>query len=90
MNSVNITLVSNASANGDWVNWPGGKGYFAAEATWGGGSVKLQFKGPNGTAIDYTNGSLSANGGIIFELPAVQIRAAVTTSTAAYATARGI
>lgn len=90
MNSVNLTLASNASATGDWHNWPGGKGFFAVEATFGPGSVALQFKGPNGTAIGYTSGSLTANGGLIFELPACQIRAAVTTSTAVYAFARGI
>jgi len=89
-NSVNIDLLSNVSATGSWFNWPGGRGVFSAEATWGGGTVKLQYKGPNGTAVDAgTDTTLTANGGGVFELPACQIRANVATATAVYAFARG-
>jgi hypothetical protein len=81
----NITLLSNASATGDAKAWYGGKGYFTAEATWGGGTVKLQFKTLNSTTwIDVTNISLTANGGVAFELPAGEIRANVATATAVY------
>lgn len=32
-----ITLLSNEDATSDWKLWPGGKGLFSAEATWGAG-----------------------------------------------------
>lgn len=84
------TLLSNASATGDWVDWPGGRGVFMAEATWGGGTVKLQYEGPNGTGIDAgSDTTLTANGGGVFELPGCRIRAHVATATAVYATAKG-
>lgn len=82
-------LLSNASETGSWVSWPGGRGVFTVEATWGGGTVKLQYKGPNGTAIDAgSDATLTANGGCVFELPAVDIRANVATATAVYANAQ--
>ena len=80
------TLLSNASATGNWVSWPGGKGEFRAEATFGGGSVSLECKAPNGTAIAVSSvTTLSANGRGVFELAAGEIRAAVATATGAYA-----
>lgn len=80
------TLASNAGAgNGATTAWPGGAGTFMAEATWGGGSAKLQFQSPNATWIDYPSGSLSANGAISFTLPAGQIRVVIATATACYA-----
>jgi hypothetical protein len=83
-----ITLVSNASATGAWFPWPGGRGEFRVQATWGGGTVKLQCKGPNGTAQDVgTETELSADGGAIFELGAGEIRANIATATAVYAMA---
>lgn len=86
--AVGITLLSNASATGNWVAWPGGRGEFRVQATWGGGEVKLQCKGPNGTEQDVgTDVTLDADGGGIFELGAGEIRAAVTTATAVYAVA---
>ena len=81
-----LTLLSNASATGSAVAWPGGRGLFSAEATWGGGTVKLQFKSANGTWIDVgTASTLTANGIVGFELPMCQIRIDVTTATAVYA-----
>jgi len=86
--AVGITLLSNASATGNWFAWPGGRGEFRVQATWGGGTVKLQCKGPNGTAQDVgTDVTLTADGGGIFELGAGEIRASVTTATAVYAVA---
>lgn len=85
------TLASNAGAgNGSAVNWPGGKGAFVAEATWGGGSAKLQFQTDQSTWIDYPSGSLSANGLILFELPAGPVRVVIATATACYAFAARI
>jgi hypothetical protein len=83
-----IVLASNASATGAWFQWPGGRGEFRVEATFGGGTVKLQCKGPNGTAMDVGAAvTLTANGGGIFELGAGEIRANIATATAVYAMA---
>lgn len=83
-----IVLVSDASATGSWFFWPGGRGEFRVEATFGGGTVKLQCKGPNGTAQDVgTETTLTASGGGIFELGAGEIRCNIATATAVYAMA---
>lgn len=83
-----ITLASNASATGSWFFWPGGRGEFRVEATFGGGTVKLECKGPNGTAQDVGSGTtLTAAGGGIFELGAGEIRCNIATATAVYAMA---
>ena len=82
-------LAQNASATGGEVSWPGGEGVFMAEATWGGGTVKLQFKTPNGTWIDAgTETTLTANGAGAFLLPPCLIRASIATATAVYAYAK--
>lgn len=83
-----IVLASNASATGNWFAWPGGRGEFRVEGTFGGGTVKLQCKGPNGTAQDVgTDTTLTASGGGIFELGAGEIRANIATATGVYAMA---
>lgn len=83
-----IVLASNASATGDWFQWPGGRGEFRVEATWGGGSVTLQCKGPNGTAQNVgADTTLGADGGGIFELGAGEIRCHIATATGVYAMA---
>jgi hypothetical protein len=82
-----IVLASNASATGDWFMWPGGRGEFRVEGSFP-GTVKLQCKGPNGTAQDVgTNTTLTAAGGGLFELGAGEIRADIATATAVYAMA---
>jgi len=82
-----ITLVSNASATGSWFSWPGGRGEFRVEGTFP-GTVKLECKGPNGTAQDVgTDTTLTASGGGIFELGAGEIRCNIATATAVYAMA---
>lgn len=85
MNSYRGTLLENASATGAAVKWPGGRGVFMAEATWGGGSVKLQMQTPNGTFVDIDGASLTANGTKAFDAPAGFIKAVVATATAVYA-----
>jgi hypothetical protein len=81
-----ITLASNASATGSWYPWPGGRGEFRVEASFGGGTVKLQCKGPNGTAQDVgTYTTLTADGGGVFDLGAGEIRCSITTATGVYA-----
>jgi len=89
--AVGIVLASNASATGDWVYWPGGRGEFRVEATFGGGTVKLECKGPNGTAQEVgTDTTLNADGGGIFELGAGEIRCNIATATGVYAMALAI
>ncbi len=90
MNSASVVLLSNASATGAAVQWPGGRGLFAAKGTWGGGSVALHFLLPDGVTFALAVTALSADGGIIFELPPCQIKAVVATATAVYATAARI
>lgn len=83
-----VVLLENAAADSSAAEWKGGAGVFSAEATWGGGTVTLQYKLPNGTWVAAgPDTTLAANGGGVFELPPCQIRAAVATATAVYATA---
>ena len=82
-----IVLASNASATGAWFQWPGGRGEFRVEGSFP-GTVKLECKGPNGTAQDVgTNTTLTASGGGIFELGAGEIRCNIATATGVYAMA---
>lgn len=86
MRKEQLTLASNAAAGtGTAAFWPGGRGYFSAQATWGGGSAKLQYLlADNTTWIDVTSITLSANGGIAFELPPGQVRTVTATGSAFY------
>jgi len=82
-----IVLASNASATGDWFMWPGGRGEFRVEGSFP-GTVKLECKGPNGTAQDVgVNTTLTASGGGLFELGAGEIRCNIATATGVYAMA---
>ncbi len=86
--TASVDLMLNGSGTGAAVQWPGGKGLFDVIATFGGGSVALQYLGANGSTYKTpTNGSLTANGEFIFELPPGPIRALATTATAVYARA---
>lgn len=67
------------------MQWPGGRGWFSAKATWGGGNVALKFLLPDNTTYALACTALSADGGIAFELPPCLIFADVTTATAVYA-----
>lgn len=81
-------LLSNASATGNaFTVQHGGKYRYTASATWGGGTVKLQILGPDGTTyIDIPSASLTANGSLVVELPCgATIKANVATSTAVFA-----
>ncbi len=69
--------------NGDPVQWEGGKGSFFCQATWGGGSVTLQYMGPDGSTWEAvgTDTTLTADGGGNFELPQCHLRISVVTAT---------
>jgi hypothetical protein len=89
--SQRLDFFSNAAAgNSTAAYWQGGKLAFIAEATFGAGTVKMQFMSPHGTWIDVPSGSLSANGMLILELPQGQVRAVGTTASAIYACAVSI
>ncbi len=94
MQSFSVKMLVNeasSAANTTGYQWPGGKGNFMVKATFGGGSVALQYQLPdNSTWVTPTDGSLTADGGIIFELGPCLIKALVTTATAVYATATRI
>lgn len=93
MTQAALILASNiGTTSTDVFTWPGGIGMFSVEATWGGGTVALQFKTLQGTWIAVgTNTTLTANGAGGFILPAgTVIRAAITTATAVYANAIGL
>jgi hypothetical protein len=80
MRGSRVDLLSNASATGSDVTWPGGRGSFIVAGTFGGATVKLQLLGPDGsTYIDagsYT--TLTAAGIGNFDLPQGKIRANVS------------
>lgn len=85
-----VQLLTNGSATSVAFPWLGGKGVFASKAT-GYGTVALQYLLPDGaTWATPTDGSLAADGGVVFELGPCQIRAAVATATAVYASATRI
>lgn len=90
-----LPLIANdvaATAGSIGTKWMGGRGWFSAEATaWGGGSVKLQWKSPNGTYIDIdaTNLNFTANNVYGFEAPPGELRAVRSTATGVYAYAIG-
>lgn len=77
--SAGVTLLTNATATSAAATWPGGMGLFAAEGTFSGATVKLQWLGPTGLWYDAgANTTLTAGGGGVFYLPAGQIRASVS------------
>lgn len=84
-NGGRLTLAENATATGSAFNWPGGQGVFMAEATFGGGTVKLQTISPNGTWVDVDGAALTAAGTKVFYLGACQIRVNIATATGVYA-----
>lgn len=84
------TLLENASATGSAVQWGGGRGVVCVVATFGGGSVTLQYLGPDGSTWLTAATAFTANGLASFELPPGRIRAAVATATGVYANAEQV
>ncbi len=84
-----MQILTNASASGTEFSWPGGRGIFTVySATFGGGTVKLQWSPDDGTTwIDVDRSgdtfvTLTAVGAGLFELPRCMIRGNVATATA--------
>lgn len=78
-------IITNGSATSAGVVWGGGRGQLTAVATFGGGSVGLDYLGPDGTTWLAAVTALTANGMVQFLLPPGQIRVSVATATAVYA-----
>ena len=100
MNTAGVVLLSNGSATGAGVQWPGGKGVATVVGTFGGTSATLQYLAPDGSTwldvktLDPSSGAqtavaLTAAGSIGFMLPPGPIRIALTggTPSAIYANA---
>ena len=67
----------------------GGQYALAATATWGGGSVELEFLADDGsTYIPVPNSNLTADGIAVFSAPPGTYKLAVTTATGVYASLR--
>lgn len=87
MRDGSFTLIANGSSASDQVSfaWPGGPAWFVAHATWGGGSVTLEYEATSGTWITVPSCALTANGIVSTTIPAGNVRVTVATATAAYA-----
>lgn len=87
-----VTFASNGGAgNGIPKQWAGGRALLVAQATWGGGSAKLQTLSSDGsTWVDITNASFTASGSVEVALPHGQIRCVIATSSAVYLDAHHI
>lgn len=89
--SAGTTLLSNASATGDYVRWEGGQGVATVAGTFGGTSATLEYLGPDGaTALPVkamadngaqTTVALTEAGTIVFILPPGRIRITLTGGT---------
>ena len=78
--SKKIDMIENGAASSNEFIWPGGIGSFMVVGTWGGATISLQYKAPDGsTFVDVgTDTTLTANGGGNFELPSCVIKATVS------------
>lgn len=80
-----VVLMENGTGNGSDKTVSGGHYGFVAEGTFGGGTVKLQLKTPQGAYVDVASMSHSAAGLLSSFLPPGTYRAVATTATAVYA-----
>lgn len=73
------------SANGDTavIDWAGGEGLYSARGTWGSGTTTLMASfddGSNYTSAG-TEGVLTADGMVLFTLPACKLKISLTGAT---------
>jgi len=89
-----LSLLSNAAATGSAVKWPGGRGTFAVDGSFDGGTVTLSMIGPDGSSYLSIgeDAAFTAEGVINFDLPPTWIKAVVSggSPNALYATAEKI
>lgn len=80
-----VTLMNAAGATSAQFAWPGGQGVFIVDGTFGGGTVTLQFVGPDGSTLITAGAAttFTANGAGVFYLPQCKIQATVTGATGA-------
>lgn len=86
-------LLSNASATGAALPVEGGTYVVTADGTFGGATLQLQLRSPDGSSwIDITDASLTAEGAFTVDLPRGEVRMTVTggTPSALYANLSGI
>lgn len=79
-----VTLLTNASSSGDWVEWVGGEGRFDLCGTMTSATVTLKVKGCDGTT-EHTAGAectLTATGTAIFKAEAGAMIKVVVNGTA--------
>src|SRR4051812_28603109 len=69
-------LATALSGNGvaQTINKSGTFLFFAEATTWTASSVKVQFLSPQNTWIDYPGASLTANSGVVLQMPPGQYR----------------
>lgn len=90
MQTASIEFFRNGTGTSTPRQWPGGRGFFAAVGT-GFGTVSMECLGPDGvTWLQAPAISLSANGGVVFDLPPGTVRGVCNTTTNVYATATRI
>lgn len=82
-----VTLLSNATATGQYVQFTGGRAALVIVATGWGTTVDLTLLGPDGTSqIKMNAANIAANSANSYDLPAGQYRITITGSpTAMYA-----
>jgi len=89
-----LTLLSNATATGSPVRWPGGRGTFIVDGTFASGTVTLSVISPDGSSYVSVgaDAALTAEGVVNFDLPPTLIKAVVSggSPSALYATAAKI
>lgn len=82
MQSLSAVLLDNADATGATTTWQGGRARFTAVGTFGGGTVNLEFLGPdNATWVPYDATGLTAAGSLVIETVPGSLRASVTGGT---------
>lgn len=87
-----INLLSNVAATGDYVRVPGGQYIWACQGTFGGATLTLQAKGPDGSTA-MSVGTMTAAGAVSVDVgEGTEIRVAVTggTPSALYSSLRGV
>lgn len=86
-----LTLISNGTASGSQLTWPGGQGFYSVVGTFSGATVALQFVGPDGSTLISVGSSTNCTSacGVVFTLPRGKIQATVTAGppSGIYATA---
>lgn len=83
MNTFSATLLSNESATGDYIKWPGGRGEVRVDGTFGGATLTLQIKSPDGSSVMTvgTNTTFTAEGIGGFDLGPCDLKMGVSGGT---------